>query len=79
MSESRKNAAKVKAARAAADLLDQHGFPKEAEDVRVLCRANSSYRTTCRQLYLDNVALRKRIAELEHDHRLTPKRKKRIG
>jgi hypothetical protein len=63
--ESPKNARNVKAARAAANVLEHMSLNKEAEDVRRLCRANSSYRATCRQLYLDNVALRERIGQLE--------------
>lgn len=57
----------VLAARKAADRLELVGFAKQAEDVRRVCRANSSYRVTCRQLYLDNVALRERIDQLEKD------------
>jgi hypothetical protein len=53
------------AALRAAEELASYGRPGSAEDVRRVCRSNRSYRTTCRQLYLDNVALRERIAELE--------------
>lgn len=49
----------VAAARRAAEKLDDIGMRAEAEDVRRVCRSNSSYRVTCRQLYLDNVKLRK--------------------
>lgn len=51
------------AARRAADKLQDCGLRHEAEDVRRVCRSNSSYRTTLRQLYLDNIALRQQLKD----------------
>lgn len=51
----------AKAAMAAADKLDSVGLHGPANDVRRVCRSNSSYRETCRRLYLDNVELRERL------------------
>lgn len=48
----------VEEARKVADYLDSIGQPKMANDVRRVCRSNSSYRTTLATLHRDNMDLR---------------------
>jgi hypothetical protein len=55
---SKRSEVTIAAARKAADYLEANGQPKMAEDVRRLCRSNSSFRTTLQTLHRDNMELR---------------------
>lgn len=52
---------RVQVAREAADYLDSIGERKRANDVRSVCRANASYKTTLAQLHRDNMDLRNKF------------------
>lgn len=52
---------RVEMARKTADFLDGIGEHKRANDVRSVCVANSSYKTTLAQLHRDNMRLRSRF------------------
>ncbi len=46
--------------------LKDNGQPKRANDIQSLLVAHTTARCTMSELHGDNMALRKRIAELEH-------------
>lgn len=55
----------VNTAMGVASYLDGIAERKRANDVRRLCRSNTSYRTRLSTLHHDNIQLRARVAELE--------------
>ena len=64
MTKTRDAAARaVEQAKTVAKLLDEIGLPKQANDVRRLCRSNQSYRTTLALLHRDNALLRGELRE----------------
>lgn len=58
----------VNTAQGVASYLDGISERKRANDVRRLCRSNTSYRTRLSTLHHDNLQLRARVAELEAKH-----------
>ena len=60
---SQKAIRRVELARRAADKLRALGFPKEANDVRSVCVANSTYRSTMALLHRDNMTLVRQSAD----------------